>query len=201
MVGRDADRGCLGELPCRAAEEQKREAPPCAVAADRSSMRSAARDRYSPRVHSLASVIVSPKGLRRGHLDADRPFLGRAAALALNRSLRPTTCGTQLLRCRSLRALLRTRSRLGGRTLLGFRRPRPHGHLLPGSAERVNAALDALASRVVRARRPRRSRRIAHVVRKRPMAPGNALRAGPIEWALADSNRRPQPCEGCALTT
>ena len=29
---------------------------------------------------------------------------------------------------------------------------------------------------------------------------GNWVRAGPLQWALADSNRRPQPCEGCALT-
>ena len=88
-----------------------------------------------------------------------------------------------------------------------------YGHLLPGTEERVNDALDRLAAVAVekptttsgeaehtRSHRIRRAR-IAHAHRhdhqattKNTHPPGNS------EWALEDSNLRPQPCEGCALT-
>lgn len=85
------------------------------------------------------------------------------------------------------------------RPFVGFGRSRQVRTPSVGSEERVNAARDALASRACEPKGRRDRGRIAHAAQKRAIVtPGNALRAGKIEWALADSNRRPQPCEGFA---
>jgi len=96
-----------------------------------------------------------------------------------------------------------------------------YGHLLPGSGERVNDALDRLAAGangapVIPLQRkeqaptePRRHihsgihrARNAHGTHRRDQSKEeNSTSPAEKEWALADSNRRPQPCEGCALTT
>ncbi len=80
--------------------------------------------------------------------------------------------------------------------------PDRYGHLLPGSGEKVNAALDRLAAGGLDHARHSDRARIAHgghrgasVLRKKQALPGD------LQWALRDLNPRPQPCEGCALTT
>jgi len=94
-----------------------------------------------------------------------------------------------------------------------------YGHLLPGSGERVNDALDRLAYDAALIRPPQDSdtavtdtqirahsrthrARNAHDVHRRESSNGESspLPAKNL-WALRDSNPRPQPCEGCALTT
>jgi integrase len=78
-----------------------------------------------------------------------------------------------------------------------------YGHLLPGSGDQVDDELDRLAAAATNDGTTigRRRARVAHVgrhhlraIREKTDSPGET------EWALEDSNLRPQPCEGCALT-
>ncbi len=82
-----------------------------------------------------------------------------------------------------------------------------YGHLLPGTAEKVNDALDRLAeegdaiyqdsqeAQEDRARGAHGNETTLTAIA--PAPPSNREN----EWALRDSNPRPQPCEGCALTS
>ena len=78
-----------------------------------------------------------------------------------------------------------------------------YGHLLPGSGDRVDDELDRLAAAATGDETTigRRRARVAHVGRHHLRAiRDKADSPGETEWALEDSNLRPQPCEGCALT-
>jgi hypothetical protein len=101
-----------------------------------------------------------------------------------------------------------------------------YGHLLPGSENRVNDELDRLAATALittprttathtddadktrhdEAERPVALRivraRSAHAEdRHNSVESENRPLPGAMEWAQRDSNPRPQPCEGCALTS
>jgi integrase len=101
-----------------------------------------------------------------------------------------------------------------------------YGHLLPGSENRVNDELDRLAAthsvtvrhdtvdgfndgdegQLTGANRPAPLRLVRAIIARsgddedgRGVA--DRLSPGTFEWAQRDSNPRPQPCEGCALTS
>jgi len=98
-----------------------------------------------------------------------------------------------------------------GHTSVSFTLDR-YGHLFPGSEEVLNDSLDALArdaredsSDPARARsRAMNADSIARVARATEAGSEDGVGAQDADqgtwWALRDSNPRPQPCEGCALT-
>ena len=103
-----------------------------------------------------------------------------------------------------------------GHTSVSFTLDR-YGHLLAGSEQRLNDAIDALAEGAPAtaevtddthdsARAREKTISFAHVACT-PDDSNDTPQDSQVadqdenEWALRDSNPRPQPCEGCALTS
>ena len=106
-----------------------------------------------------------------------------------------------------------------GHTSVSFTLDR-YGHLLPGFEQRLNDALDALAEGTrataevandgddssTASENTAKKRLFAHVARTpddrdKSVSEAQLADQGENWWALRDSNPRPQPCEGCALTS